>query len=161
MHTPFDTLSAWSGAQMDHCCFAKFSVKNCRNNKVMWNITLSFLQWKQSQKWQQKNAAEVVCSDLLQGTKNALQPHWRITGISPWQSFHASIFRQCCWYLNICINRNPLNKKLKWKLDILKLHDLHAMLNINAVWYNCRLLHTEKNPSLLRGKWSMRRITKI
>lgn len=55
------------------------------------------------------------------------------------------------WYLKICINRNPLNKKRKWKLDVLKLHDLHAMLNINAVWCNCRLLHMEKNHYFWEG----------
>lgn len=49
-----------------------------------------------SQKWQWKNAAQVDSSDLLQGTKKALQPHWRIAGISVLKWFHASICTQCC-----------------------------------------------------------------
>ena len=35
-------------------------------------------------------------SNLLQGTKKALQPRWRIAGSSAAQSFHACICRQCC-----------------------------------------------------------------
>lgn len=32
------------------------------------------------------------------------------------------------------------------------MHDLYAMLNINAVWYNCRLLHVEENPITFEGE---------
>lgn len=124
---------------MDHCCLAMW--KTAKRTKLC-EISL-YHWWKQSQKWQWKNAAEVVSSDLLQGTK-LFSLTGELQGSLHYSDFMPLFADSVAWYLKSCINRNPFNKKHKWKLDILKLHDLHTFLNINAVWSNCRLLHMER-----------------
>lgn len=82
----------------------------------------------QSHKWQGKNAAEVVpltcCKALrklfsLAGELQAVKQHGNFMPV-----FAGNVVR----YSKICINIKPLKKKIKWKLDLLKLHYFHAML---------------------------------
>lgn len=114
----------------------------------------------QSQKWQPKNAAEVVPLTCCKALRKLFSLAGKLHGAQQHSHFMPVFADNVAWYFKIRINRNLLNKKIKWKLDILKLHYFHAVLNTNPVRYNCRIFHREKK-IILRGKWAMQRFTKI
>lgn len=101
----------------------------------------------QSQKWQRKNAAEVVPLTCCKALRKLFSLAGQLQGAQQRSHFVPVFADNVAWYFKICINGNPLNnlKKIKWKMKIRHtLHYFHAMLNTNSVWYNCRIFHMEK-----------------
>lgn len=72
-------------------------------------ISLSFLQLKKRgiTEMAVEECSWNSSSDLLQGTKKALQPCWWIQGSSAAQSLMTVFADNVAWYFKICINRNP------------------------------------------------------